>query len=243
MVLRFIAYACLVFLSLPANSSIITGSNTSDGYNFQSLEWLSLNVTKGLTKTEILSGFIGNDGLAYTYSESADINNGAWRYATAAEIYHLIDYKNLIAETANPFPQRKFYTAFNWFNDKFGHFQNPNSGTGVENWGEKTSTFWFGQAGTSGQMTLTSGSICLGCSISNSIYKSENGYVGSHSLNGLYSYNAPIGSLLVRSAKVPAPATFSILSIALIFMLLRARIWVLHSSSTLVKYRIRKFNQ
>jgi len=75
----------LIFAGFHANATIISGSHFTDAgkaVDLQGLEWMSLEQTRGLSRTDVEDGFTDYDGNVWAA--------GDWQYATRAQTANLL---------------------------------------------------------------------------------------------------------------------------------------------------------
>lgn len=228
-----------IFLAIFANqaSAIVINSSSSTNADLQGLEWLSLDVTAGMSRQEV--------------ENSTLITSGEWRYATRSETETLINslwggvYNGHSADNAPG--ALDFLTNWSALHVSLAGYTNP-----------KQSSFLFGDAGDCHPLPFY---ICVGnvqhfdnsphtWTVTNVItgatetpYVANSGVVGYFSefsggdfgLNSINSTmyftnsSTSVGSLLVRDAAVPLPPTLSIFLLGLIPLLLRRRASVVSS--------------
>jgi hypothetical protein len=229
--LKSVLVGIVLSVSSFANAGIISIENTNTEFsigsfaNLQGLEWLSLDVTLGLSRTNVENGFIGNDNNAYSYSSNANRLNDSWRYATNEEVESLIN--SLTYNLSNYDPKRvtvNQFEAANWFNQNFGFVSIDEDHWDYYNY----SSFMYGHKEDYGYgLTSNYGRIFTGY-VSDYAYLS-NGYQGSFTkykdiarINHSYKhvsvnsdYN-DIGSMLVRTTQVPEPSTLAIFALGMI---------------------------
>lgn len=219
--------SCLVNV---ANAGIISIENTNTEFsignyaNLQGLEWLSLDVTLGLSRANVENGFVGNGNNTYTYSSNANRLNDSWRYATTEEVESLIN--SLTNNLFNHDPKKvtvNQFEAANWFQQNFGFVSIDASHWDYYNY----SSFMYGHKEGSAWGGSNYGRIMTGY-VSDNAYLG-NGYQGSftkykdiarinHSRGtvGVNSGYNDIGSMLVRVTQVPEPSTLAIFALGLI---------------------------
>jgi len=216
-----------------ANAGIISKENTNTEFSIgsfadlQGLEWLSLDVTLELSRTNVENGFIGNDNFAYSYSANANRQNDSWRYATNEEVDSLIN--SLTYNLPNYDPKRVTvdqFKAANWFNQNFGYVSHDITHYDYY----YNSSFQFGLKETLSNNVVVNnvGSITT-FNVKNG-YSVGNGYQGTfpsgdiarirgYSSLGVVNFNnsnSPTGSLLVRNIQVPEPSTLAIFALGMI---------------------------
>lgn len=203
-----LALTCLISLAQHASATLVdNGTFFSD--DASGLDWLELTQTTGLSANDILGGAGGF------------VNNG-YRYATEAELTNLY-LSNGVTTISGGWGYNGQYAVGQLFISLFGNTC-PSGCIGSPHPGDGYTTGLYGNYDTNGAL-VSMGVSTIGAA-----------YVFGTNPDGLFSINPPgynlnykfyrIGNFLVRdtgwtSAPVPAPATLSLMAVALGLLALR----------------------
>jgi hypothetical protein len=226
--MRSLFYSLITLFPFIVHASLIDITNTDTEYlsgknaDLQGLQWLSLDLTEGVTRTSIESGFGGY------FSDN-------WRYASREETETLLG--SLWGGTASGWANNNFDGA-NWFINTFGLSTSwPNSNEVFTNFlfGETFEcSAWSGYTCAGSVKTYNNSGVqkygedVNGSSIlSYSAYSGAAGYLHEKAgLNVGYSNQNEVkftyingtgtGSLLVKSLSVPEPSIIALLLIGFI---------------------------
>ena len=120
--------ACLAVASINASAALISSATVSVSYgDLQGLEWLSLDVTVGRSRTDVESDTV--------------LNADGWRYATRQETETLV---NSVSSSGVSGTSHVHYAGARWFLDNFGVLNIVNDDFYVD---LNSSAFFFGEYG------------------------------------------------------------------------------------------------